>query len=108
MATSALNGTGMKCTVCLDNFKDPKVLPCCHTFCKKCLEGILRTNDPSGLRRRPGRETGNLGGSPRKRDGLSSTVEDHSILVGEASTTQTSSLVSRLSCPQCRKKHDVS
>ena len=29
------------CTVCLDHFKEPKVLPCCHTFCKNCLERIL-------------------------------------------------------------------
>ena len=29
------------CTVCLELFTEPKVLPCCHTFCKKCLEGIL-------------------------------------------------------------------
>ena len=31
----------LTCTVCLDNFKEPKVLPCCHTFCKSCLERIL-------------------------------------------------------------------
>ena len=29
------------CTVCLDHFKEPKVLRCCHTFCKNCLERIL-------------------------------------------------------------------
>ena len=31
----------LTCTVCLDSFKEPKVLPCCHTFCKSCLERIL-------------------------------------------------------------------
>ena len=31
----------LTCTVCLDNFKEPKVLRCCHTFCKSCLERIL-------------------------------------------------------------------
>ena len=31
-----------QCTVCLDSFKEPKVLPCCHTFCRSCLEGILK------------------------------------------------------------------
>ena len=34
--------TVVQCTVCLDSFKEPKVLPCCHTFCKSCLEGILK------------------------------------------------------------------
>ena len=28
----------LKCSICLDDFKEPKVLPCCHTFCKTCLE----------------------------------------------------------------------
>ena len=31
----------LRCSVCLDTFKEPKVLPCCHTFCKACLERIL-------------------------------------------------------------------
>ena len=39
MATSASNQ--LNCTVCLENFKDPKVLPCLHTFCATCLERIL-------------------------------------------------------------------
>ena len=27
-----------RCSVCLELFVEPKVLPCCHTFCLKCLE----------------------------------------------------------------------
>ena len=30
------------CTICLDRLKEPKLLPCFHTYCKACLEGILR------------------------------------------------------------------
>ena len=26
------------CSVCLEQLRDPKILPCCHTFCLKCLE----------------------------------------------------------------------
>ena len=36
-----VNETRLTCTVCLDSFKEPKVLPCCHTFCKSCLEQTL-------------------------------------------------------------------
>ena len=32
----------LTCSVCLDRLKDPKLLPCLHTYCKGCLQGILR------------------------------------------------------------------
>ncbi|XP_078379056.1 uncharacterized protein LOC144662176 isoform X2 [Oculina patagonica] len=31
----------LECAVCLEQYKEPKVLPCLHSFCKKCLEGLL-------------------------------------------------------------------
>ena len=31
----------LECAVCLEEFKEPKVLPCLHSFCKICLEGLL-------------------------------------------------------------------
>ena len=31
------------CSVCLEVFTDPIVMPCCHTFCLKCLEKTART-----------------------------------------------------------------
>ena len=32
----------LTCSVCLDRLKDPKLLPCLHTYCKGCLQGIIR------------------------------------------------------------------
>ena len=29
------------CTLCLEDFTEPKVFPCGHKFCKKCLEELL-------------------------------------------------------------------
>ena len=29
------------CAVCLEPLKDPKILSCCHSFCKCCLKGII-------------------------------------------------------------------
>ena len=32
-----------KCSVCLELFTEPKILPCCHTFCLECLKNTART-----------------------------------------------------------------
>lgn len=31
----------LECGICLESFQEPKVLPCQHTYCKKCLERII-------------------------------------------------------------------
>lgn len=32
----------VKCAICLDYYKDPRVLPCSHTFCYQCLKSLCR------------------------------------------------------------------
>ena len=53
-AFSSVHNSGdhydLNCTVCLETFKDPKVLPCLHTFCTACLGRILS----SGTNTSPG------------------------------------------------------
>lgn len=39
-----INEGKFKCPMCGKLFEDPKVLPCLHTFCLKCLQE-LETND---------------------------------------------------------------
>ena len=34
------SGDSLRCSICLETFKEPKVLPCCHTFCKECLSKL--------------------------------------------------------------------
>ncbi|KAL9951016.1 hypothetical protein ACROYT_G043604 [Oculina patagonica] len=34
----------VSCSVCMETFTDPKTLPCLHSFCLHCLNGILRTS----------------------------------------------------------------
>lgn len=37
-----------KCFLCLDKFKDPRELDCCHIFCKRCLDSYIKTICPNG------------------------------------------------------------
>ena len=34
----------VSCSVCMCKFTDPKQLPCLHSFCRHCLNGIQRTS----------------------------------------------------------------
>ncbi|KAM3875188.1 tripartite motif-containing protein 59 [Diretmus argenteus] len=34
----------LTCSVCYSIFSDPRVLPCSHTFCKVCLDGVLQVS----------------------------------------------------------------
>lgn len=31
----------LKCPICLENFTNPKSLPCLHTFCEFCIKSII-------------------------------------------------------------------
>ena len=42
-----------KCSICLDSFKDPRSLPCIHTFCCECISGYITINIFNGLIRCP-------------------------------------------------------
>ena len=35
----------LTCAVCMEQFKEPKVLPCLHTYCKACLEKLVKKQD---------------------------------------------------------------
>jgi hypothetical protein len=35
----------IKCPICLENFCDPRILPCSHTFCLECIKNLAFSND---------------------------------------------------------------
>ncbi len=49
MATAAslaeqINKTLLKCGICLEPFKNPRGLPCLHSFCGECLQEWVTAN----------------------------------------------------------------
>eukprot|EP00058_Branchiostoma_floridae_P022501 XP_002607991.1 hypothetical protein BRAFLDRAFT_213581 [Branchiostoma floridae] len=46
-AISDITDEFLVCQVCLEDFRQPKVLPCLHTFCQPCLDRLLAT-EPAG------------------------------------------------------------
>ena len=32
----------LTCPVCTEHFKDPKVLPCLHYYCKTCIADLIK------------------------------------------------------------------
>ena len=47
-SVSPANRDNLKCSICLELFNDPRVLPCLHTYCLKCLQGLV-SNKKSDL-----------------------------------------------------------
>ena len=37
----------LTCSVCLENYREPRVLPCLHAFCKMCLERLVSRDGTS-------------------------------------------------------------
>ncbi|KAL3890888.1 hypothetical protein ACJMK2_003160 [Sinanodonta woodiana] len=37
-----------ECSICMDSFKNPKLIPCHHSFCFNCLEDYVRANLRNG------------------------------------------------------------
>ncbi len=33
---------GLSCAVCLDRFRDPRLLECNHSFCRQCLLNVIK------------------------------------------------------------------
>jgi ribosome-binding protein aMBF1 (putative translation factor) len=34
----------VSCIICLDNYKDPRILPCSHTFCFGCIQQLVKND----------------------------------------------------------------
>lgn len=42
MATAVCKDPELRCTICLEKFNLPKILPCLHTFCEPCIQSYVQ------------------------------------------------------------------
>ncbi|XP_077997861.1 E3 ubiquitin-protein ligase TRIM45-like [Glandiceps talaboti] len=44
-ASTVVDDDFLSCTICLEQYTNPKILPCFHTFCEECLHNLVRRNN---------------------------------------------------------------
>ena len=86
-ATTSHDEYSPRCSVCLDDFKDPKVLPCCHTFCKACLEKI------------------SSGTTAQKQSKAEEQASPQAAIKGGENEGKPEEI--SITCPQCRAQHKI-
>jgi hypothetical protein len=40
----AIVENSITCIICQEPFDDPRLMPCSHTYCRKCIEGMAAVN----------------------------------------------------------------
>ncbi|XP_035663417.1 E3 ubiquitin-protein ligase TRIM56-like [Branchiostoma floridae] len=88
---SKISGDFLECTICLEPFKDPKVLPCLHTFCEGCLKKFIAQDKVKNKFQCPTCRTDTVlpkGGVSKLKNNffvqsLSDTIETHKSLVSK-------------------------
>lgn len=81
-----------RCSVCLDDYKEPKVLPCCHTFCKPCLAKL-------------GPPSNKTEGGVAKENEPHKSITVEKAVENEAAKQTVPSVI--ITCPECRAQHQI-
>ena len=103
----------LTCTVCLDLFRDPHLLPCSHNLCRACIVTLIndntghsdkQTTSSSGVVVDVSQEDSSIGQSMSEAiHHLSNWFSTH---IAMDSTQKTNIL--NIICPNCRAKHAIS
>ncbi|XP_060587719.1 E3 ubiquitin-protein ligase TRIM71-like [Ruditapes philippinarum] len=90
LTVSELLETGfIKCTICKSVYEDPRLLPCLHTFCHKCIQKIIEIEN----------QTRNLNQS----EAANGTDDDN-----EAKDLKKTENRQKIICPVCKSPMEVS
>ncbi len=80
---SALVENVITCPICLKHFDQPRMLPCSHTFCFRCIQNMTSQNN--GLLKCPQRDDTKVEGNNINTLPLNKAVHELVQLLGERS-----------------------
>lgn len=89
--------SNLNCGICLEQYKEPKILPCSHTFCLACLEKTLKSREKEKTTAL-GEQTPQLEVEP---DGQPEEADEVEFEITEEAPLQ------QISCPVCKRVHIV-
>ena len=92
----------VECSICLDNFKEPKTIACLHTFCCECLKKHVLLSQRQGQFRCPECQTQIVIPEGNRFDQLPTSFLHNSLL--SLLTVQQSGDRGEISCKLCKKK----
>ena len=94
----------VECSICLDNFKEPKTIACLHTFCCECLKKHAVTSQRDGKFRCPECQTQIAIPEGNRFDQLPTSFLHKSLL--SLLAVQQSGDGNEVTCGFCKKKQD--
>lgn len=109
--TSAEDASNVVCGICLEQFKDPKILPCSHTFCLDCLQRTLNMKEERAKGQRV-----ELQQEPERKYKLETDreaePEESEIIATEAVYSDEVQRgihvqTQKIACPVCKREHTV-
>ena len=92
----------VECSICLDNFEEPKTIACLHTFCSECLKKHVLLSQRDGQFRCPECQTQIVIPEGNRFDQLPTSFLHNSLL--SLLTVQQSGDRGEISCGLCKKK----
>ena len=100
--SSTSSSSSLTCGICLEQYKEPKILPCSHTFCLACLQKTLSMKEERAAKHAKALESV---GTASRQESDGETVEQEQNY--DDAEIQRVVKTQKISCPVCKREHTV-